>query len=731
MTTKTSIANAELFFKYMLYSDVPKSVSELKSCDYRFGFKTVFYACPYSYRCCGCAFEHEYFTYVVDKQTEYRNISKIDNEDCNVVEKRTTERNSMKDAILDRNIWEKETSDPNETSKENANLDMLDEGTKDRSISNKQTEKENGAASAIQYKSIPDLVNDCIDQNDYDTKIEEKETFARILQSIREGQCEHVGEIPEDNWECITETMVYGMHVIAAVQSEQNIQNYIQDIKITHGLSGVFSVHPFATFLMKNKRAIQCHGDVIFRSLMNIGTQPIMSDTVLRIGTRLDDIDRVFRLEAYPVLEICAKLKNTQVLHSFVEAHLNLFDFDGVVEIMETVINHRLVNTEKILMDKLQCAKNAKRAVEATTYCAIKYLAETSIMKNRPDILDDTLAVLDNASYDDTIGIYDQLFDTCRLLKRDDCKSVITKYYSSNSETSADQDKVWDLLLLLSRHPDLKDDIKLTLSQIPNIQNTVNRTFHHDASYQLFYDTGDVQGELFTPLEFYTHVNFRNSRKYIDSVPRSLLHTLFEIGASADAETSEGQTLLATFLNDKVENGIESYSHFRNVLEEILYSNPRTDDETYVDLALMIDASIESQVVEHIIFNVQSKIDLTLGNYYVDCNEHSLFGFGDPGQRRFAFNFTVPLLLECGFSYSRDSLEKYLGYEILHPDENSYLRKILEIVEEPRRLDLQCRDRLRKHFQGHYIHDFVSASYIPKPIKDFILLRDLLSTLKH
>ena len=59
----------------MLYGDVLRSLSELDSCDYSFGFKTVFCACPYSYPCCGCAFEHECFTYVVDKETEYRNIS--------------------------------------------------------------------------------------------------------------------------------------------------------------------------------------------------------------------------------------------------------------------------------------------------------------------------------------------------------------------------------------------------------------------------------------------------------------------------------------------------------------------------------------------------------------------------------------------------------------------------------------------------------------------------------
>ena len=42
-----------------------------------------------------------------------------------------------------------------------------------------------------------------------------------------------------------------------------------------------------------------------------------------------------------------------------------------------------------------------------------------------------------------------------------------------------------------------------------------------------------------------------------------------------------------------------------------------------------------------------------------------------------------------------------------------------------------CRDSLRRHFKNRDIHRFVSISNIPDAIKDFILLKTVLPTLKY
>ena len=67
-------------------------------------------------------------------------------------------------------------------------------------------------------------------------------------------------------------------------------------------------------------------------------------------------MDKIFRLEPHSVLELCAKQNDKLVLQSFVEAHLNLFNFKYIAYIMETVINHGLEDIEKMWIEKLLAA---------------------------------------------------------------------------------------------------------------------------------------------------------------------------------------------------------------------------------------------------------------------------------------------------------------------------------------------------------------------------------------
>ena len=113
-------------------------------------------------------------------------------------------------------------------------------------------------------------------------------------------------------------------------------------------------------------------------------------------------------------------------------------------------------------------------------------------------------------------------------------------------------------------------------------------------------------------------------------MPRAILHTLVELGANVDIGISTGQNLLATVLNDKVENGIQSYSHFRNLLEEILYA--RTDDKAYVDLALTIDADVEIILCK--VFRTKKIVKTNEGDYLTGC-------FFRPDIKRFCLTFTI------------------------------------------------------------------------------------------
>ena len=106
----------------------------------------------------------------------------------------------------------------------------------------------------------------------------------------------------------------------------------------------------------------------------------------------------------------------------------------------------------------------------------------------------------------------------------------------------------------------------------------------------------------------------------------------------------------------------------------------------------------------------------------MDGQEHGLFGHDS--QETFAFNFSVPLLMESGFPLSIEARGRLESENAsLHPAENAY---IVDYLETPRTLKLCCRNTLRGHFKGRQLLRFVEQSKVPEKIRDFILLKALL-----
>ena len=119
--------------------------------------------------------------------------------------------------------------------------------------------------------------------------------------------------------------------------------------------------------------------------------------------------------------------------------------------------------------------------------------------------------------------------------------------------------------------------------------------------------------------------------------------------------------------------------------------------------------------------DIKYKLEFS-GLFELDGKEHYMYV--DPFKDGYALNFIAPLLIECGFSYSRNVLSMALERR-LHAKELEYFRTCLD---KPRSLKLSCRITLRKHFKNRRIHELISllADQIPKYIQDFILLKDVL-----
>ena len=111
------------------------------------------------------------------------------------------------------------------------------------------------------------------------------------------------------------------------------------------------------------------------------------------------------------------------------------------------------------------------------------------------------------------------------------------------------------------------------------------------------------------------------------------------------------------------------------------------------------------------------------GEYITDSKLHCSFKNNAP--ETLPLEFYGPLLIDCGFPYTKDLVLKYLEKQI-HPWEHEYLQRC---IEETRSLKLICRDCLRRHFKRK-IHHFVESFGLPTSLKDFILLKRELLTLK-
>ena len=158
----------------------------------------------------------------------------------------------------------------------------------------------------------------------------------------------------------------------------------------------------------------------------------------------------------------------------------------------------------------------------------------------------------------------------------------------------------------------------------------------------------------------------------------------------------------------------------RQAVEVILFENPdlRTDvcaERSPMILALALDKSMAKTEIE-------DKIPVLKGGFVADARKYGLFGHHS--SHDFCLNFFVPLLMESGFSVSREAIDRLeANLELLPHEEQEY---ILEHLNTPRPLKLCCRDILRKTYKGQQIHTFVMETEMPDRLKDYILLKTFL-----
>ena len=295
------------------------------------------------------------------------------------------------------------------------------------------------------------------------------------------------------------------------------------------------------------------------------------------------------------------------------------------------------------------------------------------------------------------------------------------------------------LLRLLVKYELSRDQVRIAMEQIPDLQNIINK-----------WNKGGL-----TLLQSFIYDT--------KSIEVAVVRTLIELGANIDMPLENGQSLLTIVLK-KIHRHRQG---FREVLELLLYENispAKNGSEVHTAIQLYNMNDAETQDTSDL-FSIlymgmrisggvrmpQSDHFLERGTYMKDATLHND-----------VFASTLPLLIEAGFKYSSSALRELVkSFEDCSAPDNSltfsaesseliHVRRapralcshkelsinhehVEEYLErcssEPRPLMLRCRDVLRTRFPGRQIHRYVSVMDIPERISDFLLLKSILRRL--
>ena len=507
--------------------------------------------------------------------------------------------------------------------------------------------------------------------------------FDKIVECVIRGKCPHVNNgIPD---EFLRESSVHAIHIAAAVGTKEAIFYHINRFrKIT---SGIFGLEPHITAALKNR--YKCVDVYTRNEIMAQHGRCRGSFLLYAVWSNTIQSEQVVDLQRCSLLEFCVEMKSIELLKTILSpavSHSNMHRACELAmkynsdELLEALIEY----DKRSLEYRGEIFKSTRRE---GSHCALP-----AIVCNRPEILDRVLDFVPTYKLHDVYK--SMLYDTCDVLKRRACQEILEKHgiFDITSETST-RNQVAQLLHLFTFYEHCREEIKSKIREIPNLFQVIN-SLNAEAKYS--FQSVSMMGLLHS----YIYEN--------EILDPTVVEAMLELGVDVDVTDVHGNSPLIHLLEQKPPYCLG----FRESLELLIYENPSIYlNRAAVFLALKQDAKANTWNL--VLSNMT-------GKFVVDAQLHSLFGHGD--SHSYALNFTGPLLIESGFPVTRGSIMRALN-ESLHPAYLAYLRKFLD---EPRSLQLNCRDVLRKHFRGRSLHTFIEAAHIPNRIKDFILMKSLL-----
>ena len=529
----------------------------------------------------------------------------------------------------------------------------------------------------------------------------DEEMYERVVQNLIKGKCPHVDSARN---EFVRGTCVYAKHIAMAVGT----LDALDESGPHFHLHGVYKRNTIEIGLLQNcVRGI----DEVLRN--RDGDEPGISGIACLERARQDSNTDVVELKHTNVVDLCVEKEYTDMLKCILNPEIGHKPYN-IASALNIAMKKDLQNIQYHLKqytkDKTCQPDYAINRYEANNGRYQKYFADSAVFFGDTVLLKE---LLDNSYMNLTQMI--KLEHTALLLNREECKSFISSFLSAflQPQTLTKVELLQEMIDLFVRFNDgFDDEIKEAILTIANskaysesnnteLSNTSNPSLLH-----LY---------LLDPTEYfwYRHV-------YPKGRCSHHIHALAELDGSINCLYLNYGTALNYTLSSRSHD-----TKFREILETLIFENSDIElNPTAVLRGLRID--LENQK------RTQTDDSMTDGIYTMDGKLHGLFD----NKADVILNLTAPLLLECGYTLSRDMLEESVGSSMFDflapepdnassilPDVRVYIKQYLET---PRPLTHCCRDVLRKHFKGRKVHRYVEAATIPKLIQDFVLLKPVL-----
>lgn len=502
-----------------------------------------------------------------------------------------------------------------------------------------------------------------------------EEIYAKIVESVVNGYCPHVTKVSR---EYTRKTGIRALHIAAAVSSALNNEECYQ-----HGsdrASEIFRVCPEELAMFSNNlKFVKKDFDNYKRWNVNSDIEivaPTMHNAVRVPG---DEYKVLFKYITQT--EFCIRNNRRQLLQLL----LDPFWTQSCLKSLEKCfVDPELSDMQSDIMDYLKIVRFQFRLV-VLSECAISAIAYDDDLA-----LKCFLEMLKSRKYSEDLTT--ELPNICDVLGKTRQRKILSEYsYRRRKMEDGDHFHLKMLHYLRQNHAEnYFKQIKAEFGALSTKQKATINTVYNN------------MGGL-TPLH----------NAVFNMKPREM-EILLNMGADINIKNKHGETLLTQHLR-KIEIWyVLNVKKFREVLAILICANPDIElNKSAIEDGIKMDEFFRKRVSSQTL-----KIS---GAYVLDGQEHSVFAT----ENDYALNFIAPLLIECGFIYSRSTLLTALEKH-LDPTELDYFRHCLD---NPRSLQMSCRDTLRKHFKNCSIHKLVSrlAENIPGKIQNFILMKDVLT----